>query len=57
MKQSFHLIFYGLEIEKLTTGELIEEIYHELKLNLGKIQHEDIIIFEEESLISKNIYD
>jgi bifunctional DNase/RNase len=52
LKNSFHLLLYGLEIERLTTYELIEEIFNEIKNKVGKLEIEDIMLIEEQSVIS-----
>ncbi len=53
LKQSFHLIMYGLDAEKFSNHELVEEIYQEMKASLGKFNKEDIILLDERSVISK----
>ena len=62
-KLNFHLCLYGLDNEKLTAHELIEDVYHELKSLFGKINKEDIQLLSEESIMNmfinqndKNIY-
>jgi len=54
MKESFHIMFYGLEMEK-SSQDLIEEIYKEIKLIGIKIIKDDIYIMDEQSVISKSI--
>ena len=41
-----------IEIERLTTYELIEEIFNEIKNKVGKLEIEDIMLIEEQSVIS-----
>ena len=57
-KTNFHLCFYGLDNERYTTFELIDEIYHELKSYFNRVSKEDIQILDEVSvmnmLIGKN---
>ena len=54
MKESFHIMFYGLEMEK-SSIELIEEIFREVKLLGIKLSKEDIFIMDEQSIISNII--
>lgn len=53
LMKSFHLIFYGLDVERYTTHELIDEIYEELKSVSIRIVRDEIIVLDEESIISK----
>lgn len=48
---NFHICFYGLDNERYTNFELIDEIYHEFKSQNIKISKEDIQILDEESLL------
>ena len=48
---NFHIWFYGLDNERYTNFELIDEIYHEFKSQNIKISKEDIQILDEESLL------
>jgi hypothetical protein len=56
LKQSFHLIMYGLDAERFSNYELVEEIYQEMKASLGKFNKEDIVLLDERSVISKSFY-
>jgi hypothetical protein len=49
---NFHICFYGLDNERYTNYELIEEIYHELKSQNIKVNKEDIQILDEGSLLA-----
>lgn len=51
-EESFHLIFYGLETEKFSSTDLIEEIYQELKNNMIKVTKDGIFVLDEQSLIN-----
>jgi len=53
LSNSFHLVLYGLDIEKFTTTELFEEIFEEMKSASLRIEREDIILIDEQSIISK----
>jgi hypothetical protein len=53
LKESFHIMLYSLDIEKFTASELKEDIYQELKSLSFKIEKEDIIILDEQAIISK----
>ncbi len=53
LENSFHLLLYGLETEKLTSYELLDELYNEIRNKVGRLEMEDILLFEEQSIISK----
>ena len=49
---NFHICFYGLDNERYTNYELIEEIYHELKSQNIKVNKENIQILDEGSILA-----
>jgi hypothetical protein len=53
IKGSFHFIIYGLDAERFSSSDLIEEIYQEIKNSFGKMNKEDICLLDEQSIISK----
>ena len=48
----FHIAIYGLEDEKITNQELVEEIYQEIKGQNINLNKEDIQLIDEESLLN-----
>ena len=52
IKESFHFIIYGLDAERFSTTDLIEEIYQEFKNSFGKMNKEDIYLLDEQSVLS-----
>ena len=42
INESFHFIIYGLDADRFSTTDLIEEIYQEFKNSFGKMNKEDI---------------
>lgn len=52
IKESFHFIIYGLDADRFSTTDLIEEIYQEFKNSFGKMNKEDICLLDEQSVLS-----
>ena len=48
----FHIAIYGLDDEKITNQELVEEIYQEIKGQNINLNKEDIQLIDEESLLN-----
>ncbi len=48
----FHIAIYGLDDEKITNQELVEEIYQEIKEQNINLNKEDIQLIDEESLLN-----
>ena len=48
----FHIALYGLDDERFTNQELVEEIYQEMKVQNININKEDIQLIDEESLFN-----
>ena len=48
----FHIALYGLDDERFTNQELVEEIYQEIKVQNININKEDIQLIDEESLFN-----
>jgi hypothetical protein len=54
IQQGYHLLIYGLDNDTVSTNDLIEEIFFEVK-NYSRVSKEDIFILDELSLISIKI--
>lgn len=50
--ETFHLVFYGLDDEKLSDQELIEQIYNELRVKFDNIHKDGIFLVSQEALFS-----
>ena len=48
----FHIAIYGLDDERFTNQELVEEIYQEIKAQSININKEDIQLIDEQSLVN-----
>ena len=48
----FHIALYGLDDERFTNQELVEEIYQEIKMQNINLNKEDIQLIDEESLFN-----
>ena len=48
----FHIAIYGLDDERFTNQELVEEIYQEIKAQSININKEDIQLIDEQSLLN-----
>ena len=48
----FHICFYGLDNERYTNFELIDEIFHEIKSTISRFSKEDIQILDEQSVLT-----
>jgi hypothetical protein len=48
----YHICFYGLDNERYTNFELIDEIFHEIKSTITRFSKEDIQILDEQSVLT-----
>jgi hypothetical protein len=53
IKDTFHLIFIGLDKVNLSIKELYQEIYIKIKTLVGDIKHENIMVLDNDSLLGK----
>jgi hypothetical protein len=51
-KNNFHVFFLGLDRNNLTTKELYQEINIKLKMLVGEVPHENIMIIDPSSIES-----
>ena len=55
IKDTFHLMFIGLDKVNLSIKELYQEIYIKIKTLVGDIKHENIMILDNDSLLGSFI--
>ena len=53
IKDTFHLMFIGLDKVNLSIKELYQEIYIKIKTLVGEIKHENIMILDNDSLLGR----
>ncbi len=53
LKMSYHIGMFGLDVERHSTYDLVEEIYQELKAQFVKVNKDGINVLDEGSIISK----
>jgi len=51
IRNNFHLMFIGLD-KNLSVKELYQEVYNKVKMNVGNLELKNILVLDNESLLS-----